>query len=150
VKLVHKLGKGVEVKIITDQAQFRNPSCVRQPQRLLELLEAGAKIRYYRPPGGDGWPIMHIKGMVIDGRVCTSGSANLTNAGFQNNKEHLLVIRHAGTVADMERDFARLWDKSTEATKEELEGVNEKVNGRNRNRSVSKTRSSENLTGDNT
>ena len=93
-----KARDGVEVRLVLDEGQVRNPSCSMQLQRMLELIEWGASV--YRLRVGPGFAILHHKMWVVDGETLLSGSVNPTHNGLTCNEEHLLKIQHVGAVSD--------------------------------------------------
>lgn len=68
MKLVFHLGKGRQGRLIFDRTMFMESSCARQPQRLKELWDAGCQMKLVKPKGG-GFVRMHVKSLIIDGRV---------------------------------------------------------------------------------
>ena len=59
--------------------------------------------------GGQGFPIMHVKSIILDDEVVLTGSVNMTHNGHENNKEHLFRIANKNTVEKVVADFERDW-----------------------------------------
>ena len=104
----------VEVRLVLDESQMRNPSCSMQLERVLELIEQGASV--YRLRVGPGFAILHHKLWVVDGETLLSGSVNPTHHGLTCNEEHLLEIRHVGAVSDALAHIEGLIARATPVT----------------------------------
>lgn len=99
--LVEASRRGVEVRILTDRERLNDP---KQRAALSALREAGIPIRINQHDS-----LMHLKQVVVDDEINTSGSMNQTTSGNQYNDERLDIIRdHAVTVKAREK-FLSLW-----------------------------------------
>ena len=99
--LVEATRRGLDVRILTDRERLNDP---KQRAALSALREAGIPIRINQHDS-----LMHLKQVVVDDEVNTSGSMNQTTSGNQYNDERLDVIRdHAITVKAREK-FLSLW-----------------------------------------
>lgn len=99
--LVEATRRGVEARILTDRERLNDP---KQRAALSALREAGISIRINQHDS-----LMHLKQVVVDDEINTSGSMNQTTSGNQYNDERLDVIRdHAITVKAREK-FLALW-----------------------------------------
>jgi phosphatidylserine/phosphatidylglycerophosphate/cardiolipin synthase-like enzyme len=99
--LVEATRRGVDVRIITDRERLNDP---KQRAALSALREAGIPIRINQHDS-----LMHLKQVVVDDEINTSGSMNQTTSGNQYNDERLDVIGdHAITVKAREK-FLALW-----------------------------------------
>lgn len=99
--LVEAARRGVDVRILTDRERLNDP---KQRAALSALREAGIPIRINQHES-----LMHLKQVVVDDELNTSGSMNQTTSGNQYNDERLDVIRdHAITVKAREK-FLSLW-----------------------------------------
>ncbi len=96
---------------------IQKSSCARQPSRMKELFEAGCQMKVLRPKKS-GFPSMHAKTLIFDGRVVLTGSVNLSHNGLENNKEHLWRITEASAVHDVMDDFEQTWLVSEPVTRE--------------------------------
>ncbi|OQW32425.1 MAG: hypothetical protein A4C66_13510 [Nitrospira sp. HN-bin3] len=99
--LVEATRRGVDVRILTDRERLNDP---KQRAALSALREAGISIKINQHDS-----LMHLKQVVVDDEVNTSGSMNQTTSGNQYNDERLDIIRdHAITVKAREK-FLSLW-----------------------------------------
>lgn len=99
--LVAAKRRGVDVRVLTDRERLRDP---KQVMALETLRLAGIPLRINRHES-----LMHLKQIVIDDRVNTSGSMNLTASGDHYNDERLDVFTDAATTAIAKRKFVALW-----------------------------------------
>ena len=99
--LIEAKKRGVDVRVITDRGQGNDP----KQQRALELLHsAGIPIRVNQHDG-----LMHLKQVVIDDEINTTGSMNQTTSGHRYNDERLDVIADR-TISIKARDkFLAMW-----------------------------------------
>jgi len=94
--------RGLDVRLITDQGRTQE---VKQRTALHTLRLAGIPIRINQHDG-----LMHVKQVVIDDEVNTSGSMNHTTSGNHYNDERMDIITdHAITVKAREK-FLAMWD----------------------------------------
>ncbi len=99
--LVEAARRGVDVRILTDRERLNDP---KQRAALSALREAGIPIKINHHDS-----LMHLKQVVVDDEINTSGSMNQTTSGNQYNDERLDIIRdHAITVKAREK-FLSLW-----------------------------------------
>jgi len=97
--------RGVDVRLITDRQRTED---VKQRMALHTLHLAGIPILVNEHDG-----LMHLKQVVIDDEVNTSGSMNHTTSGNRYNDERLDVITdHALTVKAREK-FLAMWNDHT-------------------------------------
>jgi phosphatidylserine/phosphatidylglycerophosphate/cardiolipin synthase-like enzyme len=100
--LVAAKKRGLDVRMITDQERTQD---VKQRSALHTLRLAGIPIRVNQHDG-----LMHLKQVVIDDEVNTSGSMNHTTSGNRYNDERLdIVTDHAITVRAREK-FLAMWN----------------------------------------
>ncbi|HMU56261.1 MAG TPA: phospholipase D-like domain-containing protein [Nitrospira sp.] len=100
--LVAAKKRGLDVRLITDQGRTLD---VKQRSALHTLRLAGIPVRVNRHDG-----LMHLKQVVIDDDVNTSGSMNHTTSGNRYNDERLdIVTDHAATVKAREK-FLAMWN----------------------------------------
>ena len=103
--LVRAKQRGVDVRIITDAERLKD----RHQRRALESLRrAGIPIKVDRHDG-----LMHLKQVVVDETINTSGSMNLTNSGNRYNDERLNVITDPVTTAKARAKFLAMWKDTT-------------------------------------
>jgi phosphatidylserine/phosphatidylglycerophosphate/cardiolipin synthase-like enzyme len=97
--------RGVDVRVITDRQRTED---VKQRTALQTLHLAGIPILVNEHDG-----LMHIKQVVIDDEVNTTGSMNHTTSGNRYNDERLDVITdHAMSVKAREKYLA-MWNDHT-------------------------------------
>ena len=99
--LVQAKQRGVDVRIITDGERLKD---THQLRALYALNRAGIPIRV---DGHDG--LMHLKQVVVDDIINTSGSMNLTTSGHRYNDERLNVITDPMTTAQARDKFLAMW-----------------------------------------
>ncbi|HMS82629.1 MAG TPA: phospholipase D-like domain-containing protein [Nitrospira sp.] len=99
--LVGATRRGVEVRILTDRERLNDP---KQRAALSALREAGIPIRINQHDS-----LMHLKQVVVDDEINTSGSMNQTTSGNQYNDERLDVIRDYAITVKAREKFLSLW-----------------------------------------
>ena len=100
--LVEAKHRGVDVRVITDRERLTDP---KQRSAVNTLRLAGVPIRINRHDA-----LMHLKQVVIDDRINTSGSANQTTSGNRYNDERLDVITDARLTAKAREKFLAMWN----------------------------------------
>ena len=99
--LIDAQKRGVDVRVLTDRERLNDP---KQQTALSALREARIPIKINQHDG-----LMHLKQVVVDDEINTSGSMNQTTSGNRYNDERLDIIRdHAMTVKAREK-FLSLW-----------------------------------------
>lgn len=100
--LVAAKKRGLDVRMITDQERTEDP---KQRSALHTLHLAGIPILVNQHDG-----LMHLKQVVIDDEINTSGSMNHTTSGNRYNDERLdVVIDHRITINAREK-FLSMWN----------------------------------------
>src|SRR5262245_6563642 len=103
--LVAAKKRGVDVRLITDAQRTED---VKQRSALQTLHLAGIPILVNLHDG-----LMHLKQVVVDDEVNTTGSMNHTTSGNRYNDERLDIITdHAITVKAREK-FLAMWNDRT-------------------------------------
>ena len=100
--LVEAKRRGVDVRVITDRERLNDP---KQHSAVSTLRLAGVPIRINRHEA-----LMHLKQVVIDDAINTSGSANHTTSGNRYNDERLDVITDARLTAKAREKFLTMWN----------------------------------------
>ena len=100
--LVEAKRRGVDVRVITDRERLNDP---KQHSAVNTLRLAGVPIRINRHDA-----LMHLKQVVIDDAINTSGSANHTTSGNRYNDERLDVITDARLTAKAREKFLTMWN----------------------------------------
>lgn len=99
--LIEAKKRGVDVRVISDRGQGNDP----KQQRALELLHsAGIPIRVNQHDG-----LMHLKQVVIDDEINTTGSMNQTTSGHRYNDERLDVIADRAISVKARDKFLTMW-----------------------------------------
>lgn len=102
--LVSAKKRGVDVRVITDRERLNDP---KQRAALETLHLAGIPILINRHDG-----LMHLKQVVVDDEVNTTGSMNQTTSGHRYNDERLDVITDPVTSAKARDKFLAMWKDS--------------------------------------
>jgi phosphatidylserine/phosphatidylglycerophosphate/cardiolipin synthase-like enzyme len=99
--LIDAKKRGVDVRVITDRGQGND----LKQQRALEILHlAGIPIRVNQHDG-----LMHLKQVVIDDEINTTGSMNQTTSGHRYNDERLDVIVDRSITVQARDKFLAMW-----------------------------------------
>jgi len=97
--------RGVDVRVISDRERLNDP---KQQAALETLRLAGIPIKVNRHEN-----LMHLKQVVMDDEINTSGSMNQTGSGNRYNDERLDVFTDPVTSAKARNKFLAMW-KDTE------------------------------------
>ncbi len=100
--LVAARKRGLDVRLITDHERTLD---VKQRSALHTLRLAGIPIRVNRHDG-----LMHLKQVVIDDDINTSGSMNHTTSGNRYNDERLDVVTDHATTVKAREKFLAMWN----------------------------------------
>jgi len=97
--------RGVEVRVITDRGKLDD----RNQRAALDTLRlAGVPIKINRHDG-----LMHMKQVVVDDRVNTSGSMNQTTSAAFYNDERLDILHDTASTLRAKEKFLKMWDDHT-------------------------------------
>ena len=102
--LVAAKRRGVDVRMITDQGRTEEP---KQRSALRTLRLANIPIRVNRHDG-----LMHIKQVVIDDEINTTGSMNHTTSGNRYNDERVDIVRDRQITLKARDKFLAMWNDS--------------------------------------
>ncbi|MGO0123411.1 phospholipase D family protein [Desulfothermobacter acidiphilus] len=94
--------RGVRVRVITNKDWQQNDS---QRHAVNVLLLAGVPVQANTHAG-----LMHLKMVVIDGKITTTGSYNFTRSASERNDEMLLLVYSENLSQACGREFERLWN----------------------------------------
>jgi phosphatidylserine/phosphatidylglycerophosphate/cardiolipin synthase-like enzyme len=116
-KLCEIAKKGVQIKIITssDQANLEHVEALKTLKAALTPQKdfLGRIKKDWAPPPLDikivDERFIHAKIYCFDGVYAVVGSANLTEAGFFKNVEHIVIFKNTEDVERIENDFGQLW-----------------------------------------
>jgi cardiolipin synthase len=100
--------RGVDVTLINSEVADQFLVCHAQRSYYEELLDAGVRIYWYRPP-----ILLHSKTMSVDDDIAVIGSSNLDIRSFTLNLEITLVAYDQKVVADLRQIEAGYIDRST-------------------------------------
>jgi phosphatidylserine/phosphatidylglycerophosphate/cardiolipin synthase-like enzyme len=100
--LVAAKKRGVDVRMLTDQERTREE---KQHIALRTLRLAGIPIRVNQHDG-----LMHLKQVVIDDEINTSGSMNHTTSGNRYNDERMDIITDRTTSVKARERFLSMWN----------------------------------------
>jgi phosphatidylserine/phosphatidylglycerophosphate/cardiolipin synthase-like enzyme len=100
--LVAAKKRGVDVRMLTDQERTLD---AKQHTALQTLRLAGIPIRVNQHEG-----LMHLKQVVIDDEINTSGSMNHTTSGNAYNDERMDIIRDRAISLKARAQFLSMWN----------------------------------------
>ncbi len=99
--LVDAKKRGLDVRVITDGGKIDD---MKQKAALSTLRLAGVPIKISHHDG-----LMHLKQVVIDDEINTSGSMNHTTSGNRYNDERLDVITDPHLTVRAREKFLSMW-----------------------------------------
>jgi phosphatidylserine/phosphatidylglycerophosphate/cardiolipin synthase-like enzyme len=97
--------RGVKIRIITDQ-----DDSYQQPA-LEKLLNSGIPIKTNTYKGK-----MHLKNMIIDQKIITSGSYNFTQSAETKNEEVLIISDDEKIAKEWTEKFEEMWNDNINYT----------------------------------
>lgn len=100
--LVAAKKRGVDVRMLTDQERTQE---MKQHSALRTLRLAGIPVRVNQHDG-----LMHLKQVVIDDEINTSGSMNHTTSGNRYNDERMDIITDRATSVRAREQFLSMWN----------------------------------------
>jgi len=100
--LVAAKKRGVDVRMLTDQERTQE---MKQHTALRTLRLAGIPIRVNQHEG-----LMHLKQVVIDDEINTSGSMNHTTSGNAYNDERMDIITDRAISLKAREQFLSMWN----------------------------------------
>ena len=112
--LVAAKKRGVDVRMLTDQERTQE---VKQHSALRTLRLAGIPIRVNQHDG-----LMHLKQVVIDDEINTSGSMNHTTSGNRYNDERMDIITDRTTSVKAREQFLSMWNDQARFVEWKSEG----------------------------
>jgi len=99
--LVEARKRGVDVRVITDRERMHDP---KQQTAVATLRLAGVPVRVNRHDA-----LMHLKQVVVDDEINTTGSMNQTTSGNQYNDERLDIVSDHGLTVKAREKFLSMW-----------------------------------------
>jgi len=112
--LVAAKKRGVDVRMLTDQERTQE---VKQHSALRTLRLACIPIRVNQHDG-----LMHLKQVVIDDEINTSGSMNHTTSGNRYNDERMDIITDRTTSVKAREQFLSMWNDQARFAEWKSEG----------------------------
>lgn len=97
--------RGVSVRLISDRESSNNSS---QRQTMLIVKSAGIPVKINSHSG-----IMHLKVLVIDNSVATTGSYNYTKSAQNLNDENFVIINNSKIAQTYESEFQNMWNDNS-------------------------------------
>ena len=110
--------KGLDVRLVLDRGQQERASCNAQNARVVELIEAGVKIRLGRPDRSRF--TVHQKTLLVDGACCVIGSGNATGNSRDRCYEFGICTSRGEVTVPLQTKLEKLWDTGDEIS---LEGA---------------------------
>jgi regulation of enolase protein 1 (concanavalin A-like superfamily) len=103
--MVAAMGRGVPVRLITDETEYRNPTRLWDAYNVDRIWKAGAQVRF---DGHQG--INHAKLVVLRGTGMTIfGSSNWTSSSSDSQREHNMFTTQPWISDYLEALFQRKW-----------------------------------------
>ncbi|MFG6117347.1 phospholipase D-like domain-containing protein [Halobacillus sp. MO56] len=97
--------RGVHVRVLTDDNQVKTLS--KQTDNVHRLLHCGVPIKVNNHAG-----IMHLKMMIADQQIITTGSYNFTYSAEHRNDEVIVIIRDRKMAQEWTKVFNSKWKDS--------------------------------------
>ncbi|RKP55404.1 phospholipase D family protein [Cohnella endophytica] len=94
--------RGVKIRLITDKQQSGGKT---QTEALKLLGSAGVPMKINKHSG-----LMHLKMVVADNKIATTGSFNYSKAASTTNDEVLMVIRKEEVAKSFAAEFEAMWN----------------------------------------
>jgi phosphatidylserine/phosphatidylglycerophosphate/cardiolipin synthase-like enzyme len=107
--------RGVQVRVIVDESQSQNKA---MNQALKILGGAGIKMKVNRHDG-----LMHLKMIIVDNRIASTGSYNFSKAATTRNDEIVVLIRSAEVAQSFAENFQEMWDNKNKFEPLELDNL---------------------------
>jgi phosphatidylserine/phosphatidylglycerophosphate/cardiolipin synthase-like enzyme len=107
-ELIRRRQAGVDVRLITDRNQYRNPTYFWDSYNVDRMYMAGIAIKWKDNTWGQD---MHQKSVVLYGRdMAVFGSSNWTASSSDSQREHNYFTTKPWFVDWLKAQFARKWD----------------------------------------
>jgi phosphatidylserine/phosphatidylglycerophosphate/cardiolipin synthase-like enzyme len=106
--LIAAVQRGVRVRVITEQAEYRNPARLWDAWNVDRLWMAGIEVRQRAHAG-----LNHQKSVILRGQnMAIFGSSNWTTPSDQSQEEHNLFTTRPWIVQWFEAQFDRKWNNT--------------------------------------
>ena len=107
--LIAAVGRGVPVRVITEQKEYRDPKYLWDAWNVDRLYMAGVQLRQRYHQG-----LNHEKLVLLYGQTTSIyGSSNWTSASATSQEEHNHFFRDATALTAFKKQFGRKWYNST-------------------------------------
>ena len=114
--VIEAVNRGVKVRIITEQLEYRNPNRLWDAWNVDRLWMAGVQIRQRAHLG-----LVHQKSVILHGQGMTIfGSSNWTTPSNQAQEEHNIFTTRAWMYDWFKTQFERKWNNTGGAPETEL------------------------------
>ncbi|WP_186578738.1 phospholipase D-like domain-containing protein [Aquibacillus kalidii] len=111
--------RGVQVRVMTDKKQSTKMS--KQAANIQKMIQSGIPVKVNNHKG-----FMHLKMMIVDDEVVTSGSYNYTYSAEKRHDEVVVIIKDKQMSKGWKEQFEAMWTDSFNYTPY-LYGVTEKL-----------------------
>ncbi|WP_101842904.1 phospholipase D-like domain-containing protein [Halobacillus sp. Marseille-P3879] len=99
--------RGVRIRLVTDQNQVNY--LPKQKANIESLYNSGIPVKVNRHSGS-----MHLKILIADTKVMTTGSYNFTTSAETKNDEVLVTIRSRKMAKEWTSQFEEMWHDETQ------------------------------------
>ena len=107
--MVSAVARGVQVRLITDETEYRNVDRLWDAYNVDRMYAAGVAVRFDGHAG-----INHAKGVVLYGTgMSIFGSSNWTSPSSDSQREHNYFTTRSYILNWMAQQFERKWNNST-------------------------------------
>jgi phosphatidylserine/phosphatidylglycerophosphate/cardiolipin synthase-like enzyme len=107
--MINAVNRGVPVRLITDETEYRNPNRLWDAYNVDEMYQAGVQVRLDGHQGID-----HAKGVILYGTgMAIYGSSNWTSPSSDSQREHNLFTTKPWILTWLTNLFERKWNNST-------------------------------------
>jgi phosphatidylserine/phosphatidylglycerophosphate/cardiolipin synthase-like enzyme len=107
--MIAALNRGVAVRLITDETEYRNPSRLWDAYNVDKMYHAGVAVRLDAHQGID-----HEKAVILYGTgMSIIGSSNWTSPSSDSQREHNLFTTRGWIFTWLQNQFNRKWKNST-------------------------------------
>ncbi|UOQ92576.1 phospholipase D-like domain-containing protein [Halobacillus shinanisalinarum] len=97
--------RGVNVRVISDKTQAADQT--KQTAHIQKLIQSGVPVKINTHDGN-----MHLKVMISDKKLTTSGSYNFTYSAENKNDEVLVIIKSKKIAEEWADKFDEMWNDS--------------------------------------
>jgi len=110
--IIAALNRGVPVRLITDETEYRNASRLWDAYNVDKMYHAGVQVRV-----DDHQGINHAKGIILKSQgMSIYGSSNWTSPSTDSQREHNMFTTQAWIFTWMQNLFNRKWNNSGQGT----------------------------------